>query len=63
MYVVKRDGRRESVKFDKITARVKKLCYGLNPIVDPTVIAMKVIEGVYEGVTTSALDNLAAGRR
>lgn len=60
MYVVKRDGRKESVKFDKITARVKKLCYGLNPIVDPTVVAMKVIEGVYEGVTTPALDNLAA---
>lgn len=60
MYVVKRDGRKESVKFDKITARVKKLCYGLNSIVDPTVVAMKVIEGVYEGVTTSALDNLAA---
>lgn len=60
MYVIKRDGRKESVKFDKITARVKKLCYGLNPIVDPTVVAMKVIEGVYEGVTTSQLDNLAA---
>jgi ribonucleoside-diphosphate reductase alpha chain len=60
MYVLKRDGRREAVKFDKITARVKKLCYGLNPIVDPTKVAMKVIEGVYEGVTTSALDNLAA---
>src|SRR5690554_4861055 len=60
MYVIKRDGRKESVKFDKITARVKKLCYGLNSIVDPTVVAMKVIEGVYEGVTTSALDNLAA---
>ena len=52
MYVIKRDGRKESVKFDKITARVKKLCYGLNPIVDPTAVAMKVIEGLYEGVTT-----------
>lgn len=60
MYVIKRDGRKESVKFDKITARVKKLCYGLSPIVDPTKVAMKVIEGVYEGVTTSQLDNLAA---
>lgn len=60
MYVIKRDGRKEAVKFDKITARVKKLCYGLNPIVDPTKVAMKVIEGVYEGVTTSVLDNLAA---
>lgn len=60
MYVIKRDGHRESVKFDKITARVTKLCYGLNPVVDPVKIAMKVIEGVYDGVTTSELDNLAA---
>lgn len=60
MYVVKRDGRKESVKFDKITARIKKLCYGLNPIVEPTTVAIKVIDGLYDGVTTSELDNLAA---
>jgi ribonucleoside-diphosphate reductase alpha chain len=60
MFVVKRDGRREAVKFDKITARIKKLCYGLDPIVDPTKVAMRVIEGLYDGVTTSELDNLAA---
>ncbi|MBL0314294.1 MAG: ribonucleoside-diphosphate reductase subunit alpha [Flavobacteriales bacterium] len=60
MFVLKRDGRKESVKFDKITARIGKLCYGLNPIVDSVKIAMKVIEGVYDGVTTSELDNLAA---
>ncbi|MFZ5554736.1 MAG: ribonucleoside-diphosphate reductase subunit alpha [Bacteroidota bacterium] len=60
MFVVKRDGRKESVQFDKITARIKKLCYGLNPIVDPVTVAIKVIEGVYDGVTTSDLDNLAA---
>ena len=60
MYVIKRDGRKEAVKFDKITARIKKLCYGLDPAVDPTKIAMKVIEGVYEGVNTVELDNLAA---
>lgn len=60
MFVLKRDGRKEAVRFDKITARIKKLCYGLHPSVDPTKIAMKVIEGVYDGVTTSALDNLAA---
>lgn len=60
MYVIKRDGHKESVKFDKITARVTKLCYSLNPIVDPVKIAMKVIEGVYDSVTTSELDNLAA---
>ena len=42
MYVIKRDGRREAVKFDKITARVKKLCYGLDPMVDATAMTMKV---------------------
>lgn len=60
MYVLKRDGRKEAVKFDKITARIKKLCYGLNPMVSPETVAMKVIEGIYDGVTTSELDNLAA---
>ncbi|MDP4630580.1 MAG: ribonucleoside-diphosphate reductase subunit alpha [Flavobacteriales bacterium] len=60
MFVAKRDGRKETVKFDKITARISKLCYGLNPIVDPLKIAMKVIEGVFDGVTTSQLDTLAA---
>ncbi|MFN3876307.1 MAG: ATP cone domain-containing protein, partial [Flavobacteriales bacterium] len=60
MYVVKRDGRREAVKFDKITARVKKLCYELDPMVDATQVTLKVIEGIYDGVTTTELDNLAA---
>ncbi len=46
--------------FDKITARIRKLCYGLNERVDPLKVAMRVIEGLYEGVTTSELDNLAA---
>ncbi|MCO6501048.1 MAG: ribonucleoside-diphosphate reductase subunit alpha [Vicingus serpentipes] len=60
MFVKKRDGRTEAVQFDKITARIKKLCYGLNSLVDPTKVAIKVIEGLYDGVTTSELDNLAA---
>lgn len=60
MYVVKRDGRTEAVKFDKITARIKKLCYGLHPSVDPVKISMRVIEGIYEGVATTQLDDLAA---
>ncbi|MFM1874301.1 MAG: hypothetical protein RL266_38 [Bacteroidota bacterium] len=60
MFVVKRDGRKESIKFDKVTARVQKLCYGLDPLVDPIPVAMKVIEGIYEGVTTQQLDELAA---
>jgi ribonucleoside-diphosphate reductase alpha chain len=60
MYVVKRDGRKETVKFDKVTSRIQRLCYGLSHHVEPVVVAMKVIEGIYEGVTTSELDNLAA---
>ncbi|MGI9547304.1 MAG: ribonucleoside-diphosphate reductase subunit alpha [Flavobacteriaceae bacterium] len=60
MYVVKRDGRQEPMMFDKITARVRKLCYGLSNLVDPVKVAMRVIEGLYDGVTTSELDNLAA---
>ena len=60
MFVVKRDGRKEPIMFDKITARVRKLCYGLNERVDPIKVSMRVIEGLYDGVTTSELDNLAA---
>ncbi len=61
MFVIKRDGTRESVKFDKITARIQKLSYGLDPThVDAILVAKKVIDGVYDGVTTSELDNLAA---
>ena len=60
MYVVKRDGRKEPVMFDKITDRIKKLCYGLNDLVDAVKVAMRVIEGLYDGVSTSELDNLAA---
>ncbi len=60
MYVVKRDGRKEAVKFDKITARTVKMCYGLDPLVSPEAVAMKVIEGIYDGVSTTDLDNLAA---
>ncbi len=60
MFVLKRDGRKEPVMFDKITSRVRKMCYGLNNLVDPVKVAMRVIEGLYDGVTTSELDNLAA---
>ncbi|NNF35874.1 MAG: ribonucleoside-diphosphate reductase subunit alpha [Saprospiraceae bacterium] len=61
MQVIKRSGKKENVSFDKITARVKKLCYGLNQdYVDPIEIAKKVIQGLYDGVSTTELDNLAA---
>ena len=56
MYVIKRDGSKESVKFDKITARIQKLCYALDSVhVNPVEVAMKVIQGIYPGVTTSEL--------
>src|ERR1700734_141166 len=61
MFVVKRDRKRESVKFDKITARIEKLCYGLDRrFVNSIEVSKKVIEGLYDGVSTTELDNLAA---
>jgi len=61
MLVIKRDGRRESVRFDKITTRIENLCYGLDSrYIHPIEIAKKVIDGLYDGVTTTELDNLAA---
>lgn len=59
-FVIKRDGKKESVKFDKITARIEKLSYSLSPLVNVIDVAKKVIEGVYAGVPTTELDNLAA---
>ncbi|MEI7583921.1 ribonucleoside-diphosphate reductase subunit alpha [Runella sp.] len=61
MYVIKRDGRRESVKFDKITSRIEKLCYALEAAyIQPIEVAKKVVAGIYDGVTTAELDVLAA---
>ncbi len=61
MYVLKRDGRRENVHFDKITSRIAKLCYGLDPVhVDAAIISQKVVPGLYPGVSTVELDELAA---
>lgn len=61
MYVIKRDGRKEPVRFDKITARLKKLSYGLSKEhCDPVLVAQKVCAGVYKGVTTTQLDELTA---
>lgn len=61
MLVLKRDGRRESVRFDKITARIENLCYELDPkFIQPIEVAKKVIDGLYDGVSTTELDNLAA---
>ena len=61
MQVIKRNGKKESVSFDKITARINKLCYGLDPNhVNAIEISKKVVQGIYDGVKTSELDELAA---
>ncbi|XP_011311551.1 ribonucleoside-diphosphate reductase large subunit [Fopius arisanus] len=61
MFVLKRDGRKEEVHYDKITSRIQKLCYNLDmDYVDPPAITLKVVSGLYAGVTTVELDNLAA---
>ena len=60
MFVIKRNGKKESVKFDKVTARLEKLSYSLSPMVNIIDVAKKTIEGIYEGVPTTELDNLAA---
>lgn len=61
MLVVKRDGSRERVKFEEISNRIESLCYGLNrTYIDPAVLSRKVIDGLYDGVTTEELDDLAA---
>ncbi len=61
MIVIKRDGRKETVKLEKISARIEKLCYGLDMnFVDSFEICQKVVSGIYDGITTVELDNLAA---
>ena len=61
MQVIKRDGRKEEVSFDKITARLRKMTYGLDTnYVNLIEVSKKVIMGLYDGVTTVELDNLAA---
>jgi len=61
MQVIKRSGRREEVSFDKITARLRKLTYNLDTTyVNLIEVSKKVIMGLYDGVTTVELDNLAA---
>ena len=61
MFVRKRDGRSEEIKFDKVTARIQHFCHGLDAeYVSASAIAQKVIAGIYPGVTTTELDELAA---
>ena len=58
--VIKRNGSKEEVSFDKVTRRIKKLCYNLNEKISPIGIAQKVCSQIYNNVTTKELDELAA---
>jgi len=61
MFVVKRNGEKQTVSFDKITTRISSLIKGLDTkFVDAAIVAQKVVSGVYPGVTTEELDELAA---
>jgi len=61
MYVVKRSGEQQEVRFDSITKRISNLCEGLDRnFVDPVPVTQKVIEGFYNGISTSEVDTLAA---
>lgn len=61
MYVIKRNGKREKVQFDKVLLRLEKLSYGLDTkYVDITDVAKKTLSGIYDGVKTTELDNLSA---
>ncbi|CAB1107681.1 unnamed protein product [Ectocarpus sp. CCAP 1310/34] len=61
MFVVKRSGAKEDIKFDKVTSRIEKLCEGLNrEYVDPVAMTLKLNQGMYSGVTATELDELAA---
>ncbi len=57
MYVIKRNGEKEKVMFDKITLRISNLINKHEEeYIDPTIIAMKVINSIYSGITTEELD-------
>lgn len=59
MYVVKRDGRREDVSFDKVLNRIKKLAESLE-YVNPALVAQKVCSQIHDGIKTCELDEFAA---
>merc|ERR1719359_2810001 len=61
MYIIKRDGKHQEVRFDNITKRIRALCEGLEPkYIEPVAITQKVVEGFYNGIKTSEIDTLAA---
>jgi ribonucleoside-diphosphate reductase alpha chain len=60
MDIIKRNGSREPLKLEKISSRIKKLTYGLNERVDPDIVSTKVVSGLYDGVSSTELDQLSS---
>ena len=60
MDIVKRNGTTEPLKLEKISSRIKKLTYGLNERVDPDKVSTKVVSGLYDGVSSTELDQLSS---
>ena len=61
MYVLKRNGEREEVRFDAILERISSLANGLDmKFIDPAEIAQRVVDGMYDDIKTTDLDELAA---
>ena len=60
MKVLKRSGSHEDMKFDKVTSRISKLAQDLIGDVSPERVAQKVVESMYDGISTQEIDSLAA---
>lgn len=62
MEVIKRDGRREKIAYDKITARIEALCKNVEPklTLDASSITQEVVSGIFSGISTESLDTLTA---
>lgn len=58
MKVVKRDGKKEDVSFDKVLQRIRKAAKGLQ--VNPDALAQQVLGQIIDGLRTSELDELSA---
>ena len=60
MDILKRNGTKEPLKLEKIGSRIKKLTYSLHDMVDPDLVSTKVVSGLYDGVSSTELDQLSA---
>ncbi|KAJ8986060.1 hypothetical protein NQ317_003353 [Molorchus minor] len=61
LYVTKRNCQMEEVKLEELSGDIQKLCYGLNPdFINPMTVSQKVVDGLYSGVCTTEIVNLAA---